>query len=54
MAVPSEPYYSTDPTDAQVHHVFSDCPNGQQIASENWASGTGGLPLCGSCENMRR
>jgi hypothetical protein len=35
-----------------VHHVFSDCPNGEQIDPTNWASGTGGLPNCGTCESM--
>jgi len=52
MAIPSDPYYSTDPTDPRVHHVFSDCANGEQIDPKNWASGIGGLPKCGTCTNM--
>jgi len=30
MATPSSPYHSTDTTDPQVYHDYSDCPNGQQ------------------------
>jgi hypothetical protein len=52
MAMPSDPYYSTDLTAPRVHHVFADCPNGEQIDLDNWASGTGGLPKCGTCINM--
>lgn len=52
MAVPSPPYHSIDPTDPQVYHDYSDCPNGQQIKPENKRPGTGGLPRCGSCENL--
>lgn len=46
------PYHSTDPTDPRVHHDYSDCPNGQQIAPKNRAPGEGGLPRCGSCERL--
>jgi hypothetical protein len=52
MAMPSDPYYSTDLTEPRVYHVFADCPNGEQIDLDNWASGTGGLPKCGTCINM--
>jgi hypothetical protein len=52
MAAPSAPYHSTDPTDPQVYHDYSDCPNGQQIKPDNLAAGDGGLPRCGSCENL--
>jgi hypothetical protein len=52
MANPSKPYYSTDPRDPRVHHVFSDCPNGEQIDPKNFQWGDVGLPLCGTCENM--
>jgi hypothetical protein len=45
-------YHSTNQTDPDVHHVFSDCPNGQQIPSANRRSGTNGWPLCGSCKNL--
>jgi hypothetical protein len=30
-----------------VHHIFEDCPNGQQILPENRRDGTNGWPLCG-------
>jgi hypothetical protein len=46
------PYYSANPSDPDVHHVFSDCPNGQQISSYNRRDGTGGYPMCGTCQNM--
>jgi hypothetical protein len=52
MAIKSDPYYSVDPTDPRVHHVYTDCPNGQQIDPPNRRSGTGALPLCGSCERL--
>jgi hypothetical protein len=52
MAIPSAPYHSTNPTDPDVYHVFSDCPNGEQIPPENWASGANNWDLCGSCKNM--
>jgi hypothetical protein len=52
MANPSRPYHSTNPTDPDVYHVFSDCPNGQQIPPENHAWGTNDWGLCGSCRNM--
>ncbi|MCU1370093.1 MAG: hypothetical protein JWO77_1287 [Ilumatobacteraceae bacterium] len=45
-------YHSTNETDPDKHHVFSDCPNGQQIPAANRRSGTNGWPLCGSCKNM--
>jgi hypothetical protein len=32
-----------------VHHLFSDCPSGQQIPPENREEGTDGWPLCGHC-----
>jgi len=53
MAIPSAPYHSTNPTDPDVYHEFSDCPNGKQIPAENCASGKGvGNDLCGTCQNM--
>ena len=53
MAIPSAPYHSTNPTDPDVYHVFSDCPNGEQIPPANKVQGTGvGNRLCGTCENM--
>ena len=53
MAIPSAPYHSTDPTDPDVHHIYKDCPNGQQIPPRNFAWGMNGWPLCGTCERMR-
>lgn len=52
MAIPSEPYHSIEPTDPDVHHVFEDCPNGQQILPQNRRDGTNNWPKCGSCVNM--
>lgn len=52
MAMPSDPYYSADLTEPRVYHVFADCPSGEQIDLDNWASGTGGLPKCGTCINV--
>lgn len=46
------PYHSTHDSDPDVHHVHSDCPNGQQIPARNRAAGTGGHPLCGNCRRM--
>jgi len=46
------PYYSIIQTDPDVHHVFDDCPNGQQIPDANRRSGTNDWPLCGNCERM--
>lgn len=52
MAIPSNAYHSTNPTDPDVYHVFSDCPNGEQIPPENRAWGTNGWEKCGTCKNM--
>jgi hypothetical protein len=52
MAIPSQPYHSIDLSDPDVHHVFSDCPSGQQIPPENKRSGTNNWRLCGHCKNM--
>lgn len=52
MAIPTSPYHSINPTDPDVHHVFSDCPNGQQISPQNRREGTNGWPLCGTCQSM--
>lgn len=45
-------YHSTNPSDPDVHHVFSDCPNGEQIPERNKRQGTNGWPMCGTCRNM--
>ena len=52
MAVPSNPYHSTNPTDPDVYRVFSDCPNGEQIPPENFEWGTNNWDKCGTCVNM--
>lgn len=52
MAVECSSYHSIEPTDPDVYHDYSDCPNGQQIPSKNWRSGDGGYPRCGSCRRM--
>ena len=49
---PTLPYYSTNPTDPDVHHLFSDCPSGQQIPPANREEGTNGRPLCDQCRDM--
>lgn len=49
MAIPSPPYHSINPTDPDVHHTYEDCPNGQQIPTENKRWGTNDWPKCGSC-----
>jgi hypothetical protein len=51
---PTLPYHSTKPTDPDVHHLYSDCPTGQQIPTENREEGTSGRPLCDECRNMGR
>ncbi len=43
------PYYSTNPSDPDVHHVFNDCPAGKQIPSANRRPGTNHYPLCKRC-----
>jgi hypothetical protein len=48
----SAPYYSTNPTDPDVHHDHSDCPSGQQIPPANRRSGTNGKPRCKHCEKI--
>ena len=46
------PYYSIIQTDPDVHHVFDNCPNGQQIPAANKRPGNNDWPLCGSCARM--
>ncbi len=46
------PYYSTNPSDPDVHHDHDDCPPGSQIPAHNRASGTGGYPRCQKCVGM--
>jgi len=52
MAIRVAPYHSTDQTDPDVHHLFSDCPNGEQIPAANKKQGTNNWPMCGTCANM--
>ena len=52
MAYRVNPYHSNNPNDPDVHHVFSDCPSGQQIPPENLRDGANGWPMCGSCRDM--
>jgi hypothetical protein len=51
-ADPTLPYFSTSPTDPDVHQLFSDCPSGQQISPENREEGTNGWPLCDHCRRL--
>lgn len=46
------PYYSSNPSDPDVHHVYDDCPTGQQIPRRNRQLGTGGNPQCKQCRDM--
>lgn len=52
MANACAPYHSSNPSDPDVHHDYSDCPNGQQIPAANRRSGTGGYPRCANCKRM--
>lgn len=36
-----------------VHHDQSTCTLGNNIESYNKVQGTGGLPLCSQCSNLR-
>lgn len=45
-------YHSINATDPDVHHVFDNCPSGQQIPARNRRQGTNGWPLCGHCARM--
>jgi hypothetical protein len=46
------PYYSTNPSDPDVHHVHDDCPSGSQISWQNKQEGTNGYRLCLTCDSM--
>jgi hypothetical protein len=53
MAIKTNPYYSIDPTDPDVWHDYSNCPNGQQIPAANRRLGKpAGYRRCHSCERM--
>lgn len=42
-------YYSSNPSDPDVHHDHNDCPSGQQIPPQNKRLGTNRYPRCGHC-----
>lgn len=44
-------YYSVQQQD--VHHIFDECTEGNNIEDRYRAPGTGGLPLCATCEDIR-
>jgi hypothetical protein len=46
------PYYSSNPSDPDVHHTFNDCPTGKQIPAANKRQGTNGYRLCKTCASM--
>lgn len=50
MKVPA--YYSTNPSDPDVHHDHDNCPSGQQIPAHNRRQGTNGYPRCKHCVDM--
>ncbi|ACZ21850.1 hypothetical protein Sked_19250 [Sanguibacter keddieii DSM 10542] len=45
-------YHSTNQSDPDVHHIYDDCPSGQQIPAGNRRDGTGGWRICEHC-NVR-
>jgi hypothetical protein len=52
MAIPSDPYHSTNANDPGVHHVFADCPTGAAIEAASCAAGDNGYPLCDTCKTI--
>jgi hypothetical protein len=42
-------YYSTNPSDPDVHHTYNDCVSGKQIPPQNRRSGTNGYRKCSHC-----
>lgn len=49
------PYYTKADTDNdQCYHDNDECPSGSKIKNENKVYGTGGRPLCKSCEKMNK
>ena len=45
----ASPWYSIK---RNVHHVCTNCTEGNNIETENRRSGTGGHPLCLTCSNL--
>lgn len=43
------PYYSSNPSDPDVHHVYDDCVSGRQIPAHNRRAGDGGYRMCDHC-----
>ncbi len=50
MATQCSPYHSVD---QKVHHIYSDCTSGNNIEPDKRRSGTGHLPLCERCKDIR-
>lgn len=48
--MPDQAYYSINPDDPDVHHVYDDCVSGKQIPPINRRLGDGGYRLCEHCE----
>ncbi|MBC9926189.1 MULTISPECIES: hypothetical protein [unclassified Leucobacter] len=48
----TNPYYSTNTQDPDVHHNQRDCPAGKAIPKENKKFGTNGYKLCKTCAKM--
>ncbi len=45
-------YHSINQSDPDVHHVFDNCPTGQQIPARNKRQGKNNWPLCKHCDDM--
>ena len=46
------PYYSSNPSDPDVHHDHDDCVSGKQIPAKNKMTGTNGYRRCEHCINL--
>lgn len=46
------PYYSSNPSDPDVYHDHSDCPEGQRIPPANRRNGTNNYPRCKHCTKL--
>jgi len=42
-------YYSINPADPDVHHVYNDCVSGKQIPAHNRRLGTNKYRMCDHC-----
>lgn len=45
------PYYSINPSDPDVHHVYNDCVSGKLIPLHNKRTGTHNYRMCDHCKN---